>query len=147
MDFKKWGLKIGKLLICWYDLWSKHFMLEVSWSGKVIFNWKFKNYNPDYVYKFKIWVEVKNELLHIIFAIGFTHVFLAYMPLLTSMTILFVLGCIREIWQNLRGKIQPWWISLIDALSFSVGGYIWWWIIHYFNINVDALKVLSMAVF
>ena len=80
----------------------------------------------DYKFKFKFWVEVRNTLLHILVGGVVAHTFIPYLSLWLILLILFALGVGREIWQNLRGKIQPIWISTVDALSFGLGGYIWW---------------------
>ena len=93
----------------------------------------------DYKFKFKFWVEVRNTLLHILVGGTIAHTFIPYLSLWLILLILYILGTGREIWQNLRGKIQPFWMSTIDADSFCVGGYIWWYIIMYYNINVDLL--------
>jgi len=29
--FCRWGFAIGMLHVCWYDLWEKRFIWEVSW--------------------------------------------------------------------------------------------------------------------
>jgi len=93
----------------------------------------------DYKFKFKFWVEVRNTFLHILVGGVVAHTFIPYLPLWLILLILFALGVGREIWQNLRGKIQPIWISTVDALSFGLGGYIWWYIVTLYNINVDLL--------
>jgi len=93
----------------------------------------------DYEYEFRFWVEVRNTLLHILMGGLVAHTFLPYLSMWWIVIILFILGGGREIWQQLRGKIQPWWISTVDSISFSLGGYIWWLIITGYNINVDFL--------
>ena len=92
-----------------------------------------------YKFQFKFWVEVRNTLLHILVGGVVAHTFLPYLSLWLILLILFALGAGREVWQNLRGKIQPIWMSMIDAISFSVGGYVWWYIVTYYNINIDLL--------
>jgi len=93
----------------------------------------------DYKFKFKFWVEVRNTLLHILVGGIIAHTFLPYLSIFWILFILVAIGAGREIWQQKRGKIQPIWMSTVDATSFGLGGCIWWCIITYYNINVDLL--------
>jgi hypothetical protein len=93
----------------------------------------------NYKFEFKIGAEIRNFLLHVLVGGIIAHTFLPYLPVLWILLILVTIGAGREAWQNLRGKIQPWWMSTVDALSFGLGGYIWWIIVTTYNINVDFL--------
>jgi hypothetical protein len=39
MHLYTWGGSIGKLNACWYDLWERHFCLEVNWGTRMLFCW------------------------------------------------------------------------------------------------------------
>jgi len=90
-------------------------------------------------YEIRFWREVLNSTLHILVGAILAHTFLAYLPLGFILYILFLLGIGREYWQYMRGKDQPWWIHLIDASGFVLGGLIWYLIITHFGINIDLL--------
>lgn len=92
-----------------------------------------------YEYKFELGKEILNFLLHVLVGGIVAHTFLVYLPLVWIIILLIIIGAGREIWQNLKGKKQPWWISTIDSLSFGLGGYLWWLIINHFNINAGFL--------
>lgn len=93
----------------------------------------------NYKFEFHWGPEIRNFLLHILVGGIIAHTFIPYLDLFWIILILCVLGILREVWQNIRGKIQPWWMSTIDSFSFGLGGYIWWLIVTYYNINVDLL--------
>jgi len=93
----------------------------------------------NFYYKFIWYKEIWNTIAHILVGAVVAHTFLPYLPLWLIVSILFVLGAGREIWQNRRGKIQPLWISTVDAVSFPVGGALWWWVITTYHINIDLL--------
>lgn len=93
----------------------------------------------DYKFEFLFWKEVWNTFGHILFSVAFTHVLVPYLALIPILILLFLIGFSREIWQNVRGKYQPFWISMVDSISFPVGGLIWWLIIATYNINIDFL--------
>ena len=93
----------------------------------------------DYKFKFVFWKEVVNFLLHVVVGGVIAHTFLPYLSIYWIVAVLFFLGAGRELWQQLRGKIQPIWMSTVDAISFSLGGFCWWLIMTAYNINVDFL--------
>ena len=102
---------------------------------------KFKKWRKiyDYTFEFHFWKEVWNTLGHIVFASLFAHVCTPYLSVGWITGILLFIGTAREVWQNIRGKYQPWLMSTVDSLSFGIGGYLWWLIITAYNINVDFL--------
>jgi len=93
----------------------------------------------NYKFKFVWWKEVINAILHIIIGAAVAHTFLPYLPVWLIVILLLLAGAIREYWQNQRGKIQPLWMSGIDAITIALGGLIWWALIMHFQINVDFL--------
>ena len=93
----------------------------------------------DYVFKFVWWKEIINFVLHVLVGGIVAHTFLPYLKLWSILVILVAIGAGREIVQQLRGKIQPVWISTVDAISFGLGGLLWYFVITYYNINVDFL--------
>ena len=61
----------------------------------------------DYKFEFHFWKEVLNFILHILVGGIIAHTFLPYLPVFWILLILVGIGAGREVWQNLRGKIQP----------------------------------------
>ena len=90
-------------------------------------------------YEIRFWREVLNTLLHIFVGMVIAHTFLPYLAVWWIVPILLLLGAGREYWQHKRGKIQPLYIHIIDAVGFAFGGLLWWVLITHFGINVDLL--------
>ena len=90
-------------------------------------------------YEIRFGREIINTSLHIIVGGIIAHTFLPYLPIIWIIIILLLLGAGREYWQHIRGKIQPLYIHIIDAIGFPIGGLIWWLITMHFGINVDVL--------
>jgi len=90
-------------------------------------------------YEIRLGREIINQSLHIIVGAVVAHTFLAYLNIWFIVLILLIAGTIREVWQSLRGKIQPLYIQVIDIATLILGGVLWYAAINIFNINVDLL--------
>ena len=90
-------------------------------------------------YEIRFWREAWNQTLHVIVGAVVTHTFLPYLELEWILSILLMLGIIRERWQHLRGKIQHPYVHILDIFTIMLGGLLWYLIVTHFNINVDLL--------
>jgi len=86
------------------------------------------------IYKIKLGREIINQTGHLLFgaAISFGLNDLLFMTYVN-----FFFGSLRELLQDRRNKIQPFYIQMLDIWTFPMGGLFWWGIKSYFNLNVD----------
>ena len=90
-------------------------------------------------YEIKLGREIINNILHIIVGAIIAHTFLAYLPIYYILGILLIIGAGREYWQYRKGKIQPLYIHIIDTVTLTLGGLLWFLVITYFNLNINKL--------
>lgn len=90
-------------------------------------------------YEIRVGREIRNGSLHVGLGAAFTHTFLPYLPAWAIIMMLILMGAGREYWQRRRGKIQPFYIHVIDTLTFGLGGLVWWGVKRKFKIDVDEL--------
>lgn len=83
--------------------------------------------------------ELWNGFLHVTFAFVCAYVLVpTYSYLVISLTMLSI-GAAREVLQFLRKKEQPFYIHVLDAIGFLLGGSLWYLVRILFDIKPDIL--------
>jgi len=90
-------------------------------------------------YEIRLRREAVNFLLHIIAGVIVTYTFILPASVWYSVVLLATLGIFRELWQWYRGKMQPYYIHLLDVASITLGGPVTYWLVWLFNINLDTI--------
>lgn len=90
-------------------------------------------------YEIRLKREVWNTLLHILIGAVIAYVIVPTYSFMIITCAMLGVGVLRELLQFLRKKKQPLYIHIIDAAGFVLGGWLWYGVRNFFNINADVL--------
>ena len=90
-------------------------------------------------YEIRLKREIWNTFLHILIGAVIAYVIVPTYSFEIITWAMLGVGVLRELLQFLRKKKQPFYIHLIDAAGFILGGWLWYGARTLFNINADVL--------